>query len=145
MRGGGKGGTVSPSEIISGVSFEPRIVLPPSHRLKKRQDFTAVFQQGIRRQTQHLRLRAYQKPVCPPGNQPTRIGFAVSQKVSKRAVIRNRIKRQLRHGLRQLLPQLRPDWDIVIIASPTAIECDYPQFLQELKQLLADAEIFDGH
>ena len=40
----------------------------------------------------------------PPA--PARIGITVSQKVSKRAVVRNRLKRQVRAALRGLLPQL---------------------------------------
>jgi len=77
---------------------------------------------------------------------PTRIGISISLKVSKRAVIRNRIKRQLRAAFRCLLPQLSPGWRLVVVVQPSAAqECDYQQFLQELEQLLAEAEVLNGH
>lgn len=75
---------------------------------------------------------------------PTRIGISISQKVSKRAVVRNRIKRQIRAGLRQLLPKLAQGYDLVVVAHPQSIQCDYFQFLQELEQLLLNAEVLDG-
>jgi ribonuclease P protein component len=75
---------------------------------------------------------------------PTRIGISISQKVSKKAVVRNRIKRQIRGALRQLLPHLSTGWRIVVVVKPNATECGYEQFLQELKQLLTNAEVMDG-
>jgi ribonuclease P protein component len=75
---------------------------------------------------------------------PSRIGISISKKVSKKAVVRNRIKRQIRAILRQLLPRLKSGWNIVISVRSQAVECDYQQFLQELEQLLAKAEVLNG-
>jgi ribonuclease P protein component len=131
------------------------VALPKVHRLKDRQDFSAVYQAGLRRSTSNLTLRALRlagdietSPGMEPGIEvavPTRVGISISQKVSKRAVVRNRIKRQLRAGLRQLLPQISPGWQLVIVVKPNATQCRYEQFLQELKQLLISAEVIDGH
>lgn len=76
---------------------------------------------------------------------PAQIGISISQKVSKRSVVRNRIKRQLRAILRQLLTEIAPGWRLVIVVKPEATQCGYEQFLQELKQLLIQAEVIDGH
>jgi ribonuclease P protein component len=78
---------------------------------------------------------------------PTRIGISISTKVSKRASVRNRIKRRIRAAFRCLLPHLLPGWRLVIVVQPSAVqeECDYQQFLQELKQLLAEAEVLNGY
>jgi ribonuclease P protein component len=73
-----------------------------------------------------------------------RIGISISQKVSKRAVVRNRIKRQIRAILRQFLPRLEANWWVVVIVKPQALECDYTEFLRELEQLLTDAEVLNG-
>jgi ribonuclease P protein component len=43
------------------------------------------------------------------------------------------------------LPRFPTGWDLVIIVHPNAVECDYPQLLRELEQLLIDAEVFHGH
>ncbi len=76
---------------------------------------------------------------------PTKIGISISQKVSKKAVERNRIKRQIKAAIRQLLPQIAPGWLLVIIVCPSAIQCDYGQFLRELEQMLRKTEVIDGH
>jgi ribonuclease P protein component len=94
-----------------------------------------------------LTLRAWQKPSknAESAKINPRIGISVSKKVSKLATQRNRIKRQLRAAFRQLLPRLKSDWWLVVVVKPVATECDYQQFLQELEQLLADAEVLNGH
>ena len=76
---------------------------------------------------------------------PTRLGISISQKVSKRAVVRNRIKRQLRAAFYHCLPDLSTGWYLAVVVKPLAIQCDYHQFLQELEQLLTEAEVFHGH
>ena len=133
------------------------MALPKANRLKSRRDFQAVFRNGFRCHGSYLTLRAL-KPtlssmpsveksmqVCI--NYPTRIAISISTKVSKRAVVRNRIKRQLSSSLYILLPKLSLGWRLVVIAKPTAIEyqCKGQQFLQELEQLLEKAEVLNGY
>jgi ribonuclease P protein component len=133
------------------------VALPKANRLKSRKDFQAVFREGIRRHSSHFTLRALrpsgskapsldtatsEKPISS-----TQFGVSISTKVSKRAVIRNRIKRQITAALHDLLPNLSPGWRVVIVVKPTAAEsqCVSQQFLQELEQLLVKAEVFNGH
>lgn len=131
-----------------------------SNRLQSRHDFRAVFREGIRRYSPHLTLRALHKKAKPIINSaevelqqsellevPTRIGISISTKVSKHAVIRNRIKRQIRAAFRSLLPRISPGWLLVVIVQPSAVQakCDYNQFLQELEQLLIEAKVINGH
>lgn len=122
------------------------------NRLQSRHDFRAVFREGIRLHGTHLTLRALRSKTEMSGDHaiapilPTRIGISISTKVSKRAVIRNRIKRQIRAAFRYLLPKLLPGWRLVVIVQPSAVkECDYHQFLQELEQLLVEAEVLNGY
>ena len=130
------------------------MALPKANRLKHRKDFSAVFRQGIRRTGSILLLRAWKPPKATDRDRPTkstesafpsRIGISVSQKVSKKAVIRNRIKRLLRAAFRQLLPKIKAGWLLVVVVKPQASQCEYQQFLQELEQLLAEAEVLNGH
>ena len=128
-------------------------MLPKINRLRYPQDFKSVYNRGLHRKTPHLTLRALY--CCSPkteasklkshNGQPTRIGISISQKVSKRAVVRNRIKRQIRAALRQLLPRLSSGWDVVVIVKPQAVECNSGEFLQELEQLLVQAEVLNGY
>lgn len=133
------------------------MALPKIHRLRRRQDFSAIYQAGLRRSTAHLTLRALRQAHPMPsgsdfldasalqsGLHPTQLGISVSQKVSKRAVVRNQIKRRIRSAFHQFLPHLSLGWQIVVVVKPNATECDYKQILQELKQLLIKAEVMDG-
>jgi ribonuclease P protein component len=135
-----------------------RVALPKAHRLRHWRDFQAVYQKGIRRSGRYLTLRGLPRRTSaadastprtlqPPNEDKpaTRIGISISQKVSKKAVVRNRIKRQIRAALRQLLPKLSPGWQLVVGVRPGAQECEYAQFLRELEQLLAEAEVLNGH
>jgi ribonuclease P protein component len=144
------------------------VALPKANRLRRSQEFSLVYQRGLRRHSQHLTLRALrQRPVIKsgatqavgdvsgvpdasylrmhPALRPTRIGISVSTKVSKRAVIRNRIKRRIQAALYQFLPSFAVGWDLVVVVHAAAVGCDYSQFLQELEQLLVDAEVFHGN
>ncbi len=138
-----------------------RVALSKANRLSSRHDFQAVFRAGIRRNGSHLTLRALRaiaQPTCPDvlettqlaSNtqlQPTRIGISISTKVSKKATVRNRIKRQLQTAFRLLLPRISSGWLIVIVVQPSAgqQECVTEQFLQELEQLLVAAEVLNGN
>ncbi len=133
------------------------MALPKANRLKSRKDFQAVFREGIRRHSDHFTLRALRpsgskKPSLDTATSDkplpsTRFGVSISTKVSKRAVIRNRIKRQITAALHGLLPKLSPGWRVVIVVKPTAAEskCVSQEFLQELEQLLVKAEVFNGY
>ncbi|MEM8505043.1 MAG: ribonuclease P protein component [Cyanobacteria bacterium P01_D01_bin.1] len=68
-------------------------------------------------------------------------GISISRKVSKRAVIRNRIKRQLRAIIHQYLSTIDPDWQVVIVVRPPAVECSFDDFLRELEYLLKKLKI----
>lgn len=128
------------------------MALPKAYRLKSRQDFQAVFREGIRRHSSHFTVRALKPALSPETSSPTalpvtKIGIAISTKVSKRAVVRNKIKRQMTAALHQLLPKLAPGWRLVLIVKPTTTEtvCQTHKFLQELEQLLAQTEVLNGH
>jgi ribonuclease P protein component len=75
---------------------------------------------------------------------PTRIGVSISVKVDKRSVVRNRIRRQIQAAFRQLLPRIAKNLDVLVVVHPPAIQCSYLQFLQELEQVLAHAEVLHG-
>lgn len=126
-------------------------MLPKHHRLRRSRDFSQVYRQGRKAASAHLLVRvcslapaANAKPGVPSDPAP-RIGIVVSLKVHKRAVVRNRLKRQVRAALRTLLPRLRPAQWIVISLKPQATECEYGEILRELEQLFTKLEVFHGH
>jgi ribonuclease P protein component len=138
------------------------VALPKENRLRRRQDFKEVYQSGRRRTGAYFTVRSlpdkFRKsslrrhgaikadPAQAPNViLPTLIGISISQKVSKKAVVRNRIKRQIRAAIRQLLPLISPGLLVVIVVRPTASECEYVEILRELEQLLVEAEVINGH
>jgi ribonuclease P protein component len=118
--------------------------LPRVHRLRHRQDFQSVYQGGARYHGSYFTLVILRdSPIEVP--LPTRFGLSVSVKVSKKAVVRNRLKRQIRAVIRELLPEIETGWRAIVVVRPTAVGCNYEHFLRELKQLLVKANIIHGH
>ncbi|WP_449284006.1 ribonuclease P protein component [Luteimonas yanweni] len=87
--------------------------LPRQARVRVRAEFDRVFGEGRRTGTPILALHLHHD------GQPARLGLAVSRKVDRRAVGRNRIKRALREEFRSLRATL-PDAAFVIVARPAA-------------------------
>lgn len=124
--------------------------LPKVNRLHRR-DFQTVYQQGFSRYSSHLKLKALPargNSRIEEGQQQlpaSQFGITISRKICKKAVDRNRVKRQLRAALQQLLPQIARGWKMIFVVKPRATECKYEHFLRELEQLLSQAEALDGH
>ena len=121
--------------------------LPKAHRLRDRKDYRAVYEQGIRRYSPHLTLIALpakenQNTALIPA---TTFGISISKKVSKKAVVRNRIKRQIKGVIRTYLQSVDPGWKVIIVVKPKAIECKYEYFLRELEELLKQTKIINGY
>ena len=83
---------------------------PRAARITRKSDFDRVFARPPTRMRQGpLRLLA-----LPNRMHAARLGLVVPKRVLKRAVDRNRAKRQIRESFRLARPGL-PAWDIVII------------------------------
>ena len=90
-------------------------MLTKLHRLTKKKDFDAAFKDGKGYRGRFLAVRIITNSLAAH-----RIGFIVSTKVSKKAVVRNMVKRRLRaiiSGYLAMLAKLKPS-DIVIITFP---------------------------
>ncbi|MBE9139865.1 ribonuclease P protein component [Nodosilinea sp. LEGE 07088] len=119
-------------------------MLPKLNRLRRSREFSQVYRQGRKAVSGHLIVRVWSAPL---GSQeaPPRIGIVVSQKVHRRAVVRNRLKRQVRAGMSKLLPVLKPNLWVVINLRPEAVQCEYGEILRELEQLFTKLEVLHGH
>jgi len=68
----------------------------------------------------------------------TRTGFTVSKKISKSAVVRNRLRRQMREIVR-LSPEAQekyPSHDLILVARNEALSRDYQQLSKDFSYLL---------
>ena len=70
-----------------------------------------------------------------------RIGFVVSKRISKHAVMRNYIKRLLSEAIRPFVIELSDDIDVVITARQQIIGTDLSTLAQEIETLLRRAKL----
>ena len=107
-------------------------MLAKKYRLTKRGSFRYVYNKGERVSGNALRL------VFVKGKS-LKIGFSVSNKVGH-AVKRNKLKRRLRAVLRELTPRLNAA-QIVLVASPSAVELSFIDLRREVERLLKRAAL----
>jgi ribonuclease P protein component len=110
------------------------VALNRALRLRKSSEFQRVRQQG-RSITSRLLILAW----MPNDVGRLRIGFVVSKRISKHAVVRNSIKRLLSEAIRPVLSALPSGIDIVISARNQAITADVYMFGQDIVTLLQRA------
>jgi len=92
-------------------------MLPFKNRLKKEKDFQQVFNKGKFINSDLISVRFLDN-----NTDDTRVGFIVSKKVSKKAVLRNRVKRKLREVMRTNIKKIKGGFDIIITAKSIEIE-----------------------
>ncbi|WP_053096144.1 ribonuclease P protein component [Frateuria defendens] len=103
--------------------------LPREARLRRAGDFAAMRQASGR-----FGGRCFSVRFRPNGLDHARLGMAVSRRVSKRAVERNRIKRLLRESFRHHRHRL-PAFDVLVIARESATSLPGPALLAEIEAL----------
>ena len=116
-------------------------MLPAPNRLRRRQDFTEVYAKGDRHYGKYLKLRVYDTKNLEV---QTQVGIVVSKKFSKKAVVRNRIKRQLRAILRAFLPQLKQGFQIVITVVTVSNLPNFLELQDDLANLLNRAQTLES-
>lgn len=82
------------------------------NRLKKNKDFNAVF-----KERKFFRLSFFLFGFKKNDLEYSRFGIIVNKKISKQAVLRNRIKRIIREVVRKKIDEIKKGYDIVIIPS----------------------------
>ncbi|MDR2012375.1 MAG: ribonuclease P protein component [Rhodanobacter sp.] len=102
---------------------------PRAARLLKPRDFAR-----LRTRSRRVGARYFSAEVAAGDSGMARLGLAVSKRVSKNAVVRNRIKRIARNSFRQIRRQL-PTMDILLIARSGAEHADNAQLHAELERL----------
>lgn len=106
-------------------------MLASAHRLRKSSDIARVYRHGRRSGSAHLLFRANPNRV-----KETRFAVVVGKKVDKRAVVRNRCRRQVQEALRALVPDVKPGFDILVSINTDVRAVPRPQLDQEVQQTL---------
>lgn len=116
-------------------------MLPAPHRLRHKKDFEIVFTKGLKAYGKGLGLRFGKRYKT---DAPTRFGFVVGTKVSKDAVVRNRLKRQMRAAVSAHMKDVVPGFDVVLIAFPDSKELDFSAVREQITALLKKAKLCVG-
>ena len=125
-----KGDGNSPSNTI--------VALNRALRLRKSREFERVRQQG-RSVASRLLILAW----IPNKEARLRIGFVVSKRISKHAVVRNYIKRLLSEAIGAHLAELPAGWDIVISARNPIVLADLQALKKDMSTLLRRAKLLE--
>jgi ribonuclease P protein component len=132
-------------------------MLPLENRLKKLRDFNLLMKYGrwitgVNVDVRFVTLARLNETVLPKRVEPTefvgqlKFAFGVGTKFSKRAVVRNKVRRKLREVIRLLLkkPGIVSGQFILLVPKKPLIEAPYQQIEQEVKTLLARARLLKG-
>lgn len=85
-------------------------MLPFQNRLTKKRDIEAVFRHGNFFSFGDISLKISENKL-----RETRIGIVVGLKFSKKAIERNRVKRQIREIVHARLSEIRDGFDIILM------------------------------
>ena len=113
-------------------------MLPKENRLKLKKDFETVFRKGKSFNQDILLLK-----VLENDSNIKRFGFIVSRKISKKAVMRNKIKRRLREAVGARLKKARDGVDCVLVALPGIEKKDFADIEKSVDNLLGKAKIIE--
>lgn len=107
-------------------------MLPAKYRLTKKKDFKINFEIGTSffSRTVNLIVSQEKERIVPA------IGFIVSNKVSKKAVQRNLIKRRMRAIVRSFLSSIKSDSVLVFIAKKQSLDASFDQLQKDISYLI---------
>lgn len=109
----------------------PPLSFPRRAHLRTSAEFQAAFGEGRRLSGRYFRLHAW----LPADAPTTRLGAAISKRVDKSAVVRNRLRRQVRETFRLHRDTLIAG-DYVFVAKPEAAKADKRELRGDLLSLL---------
>lgn len=106
-------------------------MIPKTHRVRKTREFERVFSSRQSIYGRFVRISYINSPV-----DFTRCAVVISTKVSKKAVVRNKIKRRVRVIIARLLPTLLPPLDLVVVCLPHSVNAGFKEFEKDLEKTL---------
>lgn len=118
-------------------------MLQQENRLRKKRDIEITFEEGRFVGGNLVNLKVWSvDPVKYPKRGYTgdelQFAFVVGTKIDKRAVVRNRLKRQMREVIRLLLldKKIAPGFFVLVMAKKEMVGVEYPKIAQDLTAAL---------
>lgn len=106
-------------------------MLKQENRLRIKKDFNNIFKKGKSAAGGFIFLKFFKNDLSV-----SRFSFIVSSKISKKAVIRNKVKRRLREIIRNNIAKIKPRFDVIIMPKPAITNKDFQETKKELEGLL---------
>ena len=113
-------------------------MLPKKNRLKKKKDVERVFKKGKRSKEDFLVLKTVKNDL-----KNSRFAFVISRKVSKKATLRNKIRRRLSELIRFKIKRVKKGMDLILIAVPGLEEKDFWEINETINKLFQKAKCFE--
>jgi ribonuclease P protein component len=107
-------------------------MLSRQYRLRQTRDISRVYAKGRYGGAAQLQVKALKNNL-----DTTRVAIVVAKKVSKKATVRNRIRRQIAGGLQGMWQTLTPGYDIVVSVREDVSGISATELAQQLKAALA--------
>lgn len=120
-------------------------MLASKNRLKKKINFARIEIDGVMHQSKSFGMGIYDRlNVYNSDNQDldennrkeSHFGFIVSTKISKKAVIRNRIKRIIAEVVRKRLNEIKRGLDVVFLIKPSAVKISKEDLEKETNEII---------
>jgi len=107
------------------------------NRLKKRYQFNYVYKAG-----EHFSSENCVLYTASSKTKNIKVGFAVTKKIGH-AIVRNKIRRRLREILKKQLPNLKQNYNIIVVAKESIVDAPFDQLTIEIEKLLKKAALFE--
>lgn len=114
-------------------------MITKTNRLRKRTEFAYSIRHGKRVFDELINLVVFTRR-----DKLLRIGFVISKKVDKRAVVRNLIRRRMQAIVREILPKISLGHNLVFIATPDVVSKDFYAIKDSVKKVLQRAGILSA-
>lgn len=111
-------------------------MLPKVNRIKKKKDFEIIFKKGTTFKNNLFVLKVVKKNFGK-----SRFGFIVSSKISKKAIVRNKVRRRLEEIIKAEVANIMGSVDIILISLSGIEKKEFSETREALHNLLIGAEI----
>ena len=105
------------------------------NRLKKRYQFSYVYKAG-----NHFSGKAMVLYATTSKTKDIKVGFAVTKKIGK-AIKRNLVRRRLREIVKKQLPNLKQNYNIILVARDNVSNFSFEELSKQFSDLVKKAEI----
>lgn len=108
-------------------------MLASKYRLKKKVNFARCEIDGLLTQSKFFGVEIYNRK----DNENSRFGFIISTKISKKAVIRNKIKRIISDVIRTKLSIIKEGLDVIFLIKPSIVKLNRNDIQKEVNEFIA--------